>query len=156
LPVPILRKEERALVLRYDFPTRTAATAELARIRAAGGGWSRLREILRGDHAFAGTVQLLSLSGQGVAEPVIAAALLDPLGADLTGPFDMTGRWVVMHRLKLDPARAMTEDEIREEIDRRIRQDRSEAANGDWIVQRRRARSVTVDEDLLDALSPGG
>jgi hypothetical protein len=155
IPVPMLRMEDRALVLRYDFPTRAAAADELERIRKAGGGWNRMREILRGDHTFIGTVHVLSLSAQGVAEPA-AAALLDPFGAALTGPFEMTGRWVVIDRLRLDPGRTMTEDEIREEIERRVRQDRFEPACAAWIAQRRRDRAVTVDERLLDALSPGG
>jgi hypothetical protein len=156
LPVPVLRKSARALVLRYEFPSRAAATAERDRLREAGGGWNRLREILRGDHAFVGTVQLLSMSAQGVAEPAVAAAILDPFGPSLTGPFEMTGRWAVVDRLKLDPDRPMTEEEIREEVERRVRQDRFDAATASWIAQRRRDRAVTVDEKLLDALSPGG
>ena len=156
VPVPMLRKEERALVLHYDFSTRDAATAEIARIRKAGGGWNRLREILRGDPTFVGTVQLLSLSAQGIAEPAVAAALLDPVGPSLTGPFEMTGRWIVMDRLKLDPGRAMTGDEIHEDVERRIRQDRLEPARAAWLAQRRRERVVTIDEKLLDGLSPGG
>jgi hypothetical protein len=156
VPVAMLRKEERALVLRYDFSTRDAATAELARIRDAGGGWTRLQEILRGDHTFVGAVQLLSLSAQGIAEPAVAAALLDPVGASVTGPFELTGRWVIMDRLKLDPGRAMTGDEIHDDVERRIRQDRFEPARTAWIAQRRRDRAVTIDEKLLDGLSPGG
>ncbi|MGH2570009.1 MAG: hypothetical protein ACRDGR_02205, partial [bacterium] len=156
VPVPLLRKEERALVLRYEFSTRDAATAELARIRDSGGGWTRLQEILRGDHAFIGTVQLLSLSAGGIAEPPVSAALLDPVGASLTGPFELTGRWVVMDRLRLDPGRAMTGDEIYEDVERRIRQDRFEPTRAAWIAQRRRERTIVIDEKLLDGLSPGG
>jgi hypothetical protein len=156
VPVPMFRKDDRALVLRYGLPGREAAGVELARIRAAGGGWSRLRELFDGDPGFSGSVQLLSLTPHSLADPALTSAVLDPFGPTLVGPFEMTGRWVVIDRLELEPARAMTDEEIRQAVEERIRQDRSRAARDAWLAARRRERGVIVDPDLLDALSPGG
>jgi len=156
LPLAIFRKEDRALVLRYDLPTRADALTEMTRIQSSGGGWARLRELFDGDPAFAGSVQLISVAQGSLADPDLTSAVLDPGGPALVGPFERTGRWVVVDRLKLEPSRVMTDGEIRQMLEERIRQDRAAANRAAWLAQRRRDRGVAIDRELLDALSPGG
>jgi hypothetical protein len=156
MPIEMFRHEEQARVLRFDFQTRAAAALELSRIREAGDGVARLRALIRGDPGFDGTVQLLSMTAAGLAHAEIASSVLDPAAPRLSGPFELAGRWVVFDRLALEPSRAMTEEEVRKTIEDRIRNERAPAARLAWIEQRRTERAVTVDEDLLDALGPGG
>ncbi len=155
MPVQMFRHEDRARVLRLDFDRRGTAMAELGRLRAAGST-VRLREILDGDPAFDGSIHLLSLTAAGLARPEIASIVLDPDASRTSGPFELGGRWVIFDRMGFEPSRAMTDDEVTRTIEDRLRNERAGAAQTEWLAERRRERSVTVDEDLLDALSPGG
>jgi hypothetical protein len=150
----IHRREPRARILRFDLPSRGTALEELRRIRESDAG-TRLVEILHGDPFFTGTFQITYLSPGGVSDPEIETAVFGTEGGTVTGPFELTGHWSLLVRLDLEPARELTEEEIRRDLEARIRRDRMMGAVPRWLERRREDRGVTIDEGLLDALGPG-
>ncbi|GJM43431.1 MAG: hypothetical protein DHS20C21_02730 [Gemmatimonadota bacterium] len=146
-------REPRARVLRFDLPTRAAADHELAAIRAAGGGLPRLEQLLLSETPAVGGYHLMDLTRGSVNVPGVEEAVFDEPVGSVSGPYELVGSWAVIACIDREPARLMTDDDLRESLGR---QPGGGNVVDEWIQARIAEVGVTVDEAALGDLRPGG
>jgi parvulin-like peptidyl-prolyl isomerase len=73
----------------------------------------------------------------------------------LTGPYPASGSWVLLGCLDREPARRLTQEELRAEFHRNLKLQGTPAAVARWVQRRREQVGVSVDEEVLDELAPG-
>jgi hypothetical protein len=127
----------------------------VARIRQAGGPEARLREILDGVHAPFGTYHLL-LSARNELPPAAADDIFASGPGTVTGPHQAGDAWVVLCCLELKDAETRSQADILAELNARQGQSGDAGRVAQWIAQRERELGVSIDERVLDALTPGG
>jgi len=149
----LFRSEARARLLRFDLPTRERAEREVREIRRAGGGPERLRELLEAPWPFPGTYHLLELTRAAFPDSAMARAVFDGPRGVPTGPWEVPGTWAVVVCLAVEPPRDLTPGEIRATMSAGATRP---SVVQEWVRLRRTQVGVTVNEDALDELGPGG
>jgi hypothetical protein len=147
--------QPKARILRIDLPSREAGLAERAAIRRAGGPAARLLEILDGSLLPEGPYHLLSATRNDLP-PAAAVDLFEGGAGAVTGPHALGGSWVVLGCLEVREAEARTQAEILAEVAPHLNPGGDASHVAEWIARREKELGVTIDEKVLDSLTPGG
>jgi hypothetical protein len=152
----LFRRAPRARVLRFDLTSRAAADAEVARIRRAGGPLPRLVELLEGDPTTGPAYHVLSVTPAEVSSLEGVGEILREGAGTVSGPYPLGDLWIVLACLDVSAAPAPTRDRVLADLRARTSPDAHSRRVEEWVRQRARERGVAIDEDVLDALAPGG
>lgn len=151
----LFRSRPTIRILRLDLPSRAAGIAERSAIRRAGGPEARLKEILDGILLPEGSYHLLFTTRNDLP-PIAADELFRGGVGTVTGPHALGGVWVVMCCLEARDDEPRTPEEVLAEMRTRQSPSADPRRVAEWVAQREKERGVTIDERVLDALTPGG
>ncbi len=150
----LFRREARARVLRIDAADRRFVEEELARIRDAGGPGRRLADLVRAPAPPPLGIHVFWMTAAELAAASAAGILSEGPGA-VSGPHRGGDLWVAFGCLDIEEAAEPTREDVLAQV--RARTGGPDAARVEaWADARAGEEGFTIDEEILDALAPGG